>query len=122
LLVFGLDSEASFNDVDGWLTDLRQLANPSAVVLLIGNKSDVSDRQVSESQGQRIAARHELDYLETSAKDGKGVEDAFVRLASKISDKLTHGQIVVPITPRADASNLQATRNAVERSRGENCC
>jgi small GTP-binding protein len=122
LLVFAVDSEASFADLDGWLADLRQSSNPSAVILLIGNKSDIEAREVSESQAREYAARHELEYFETSAKKGTCVEDAFVRLASRISDKVSRGEIAAPTTPRPDASNIQMAKDASERRHENDCC
>jgi small GTP-binding protein len=124
LLVFAIDSEQSYADLDGWLCDLRQSANPSAVILLIGNKSDLDTREVSEDQAREFAVRHELDYLETSAKDGTGVEDAFVRLATRITDKVKRGEISAQASPRPDASNLQAVRDQTVRVQDEGwkCC
>jgi small GTP-binding protein len=123
LLVFAVDSEESFTDLDAWLSDLRQFANPSAVILLVGNKLDL-DRQISEDQARDFAGRHAIDYLETSALDGTGIEDAFVRLAMRITEKVKRGEISAQAAPRPDASNLQDTRDRVVRAKedGWSCC
>ncbi len=41
LLVFDLTRRASFTHVTDWLNDLRQIAEPDIVVVLVGNKSDL---------------------------------------------------------------------------------
>jgi small GTP-binding protein len=122
LLVFAVDKESSYDDLDAWLSDLRQSSNPSAVILLVGNKTDLAERQISEAQAREFALRHELDYVETSAKSGSGVEDAFVRLAQKISDKVKRGEIAAQAVPRPDASNLQAVRNQTAAKEAPGCC
>jgi small GTP-binding protein len=116
ILVFALDSEASFTDLDAWLADLHQAANPNAVILLVGNKSDLPDRQISETQAREYCLRHEMEYLEASAKVGTGVEDAFVRLAGRIADKAARGEIAVQAGPRPEATSLQAPRRRGEQA------
>jgi small GTP-binding protein len=94
LLVYGLDDEESFGELDSWLNDLHQFATPNAVILLIGNKSDLAEaRQVTQSQAVAFSERHGLEYLETSAKSGDNVTEAFVRLSKTITDKVKRGEI-----------------------------
>jgi 50S ribosomal subunit-associated GTPase HflX len=88
---------------------------------LVGNKTDVEAREISDAQAREFAGRHDLDYIETSAKDGTGIEEAFVRLASRISDKVTRGEISAPVSPRPDQSNLQSVRNQAEQKKEEPC-
>jgi small GTP-binding protein len=103
LLVFALSDRDSFNELDQWLADLHHLASPKAAIVLVGNKADEEeDRQVSEQQALQFAQRHNLEYVETSAKLGDGVNDVFVRLTKKILDKVRTGdiqEIAVPIAP-----------------------
>jgi hypothetical protein len=85
---------------------------------------DLGDRKISEAQAHDFAARHELDYLEMSAKDGTGIEDAFVRLATQITAKVKCGEISTEAVPLPETSNLQAVRDQSARAREENmgCC
>ncbi|BGP37048.1 hypothetical protein JCM10449v2_000952 [Rhodotorula kratochvilovae] len=88
LLVFSLTSHASFAHCAGWLADLRQWGEEGLLVLLVGNKGDVLEegeggeggerREVSEEEARRWAQEEGLaGYVETSAKSGQGVEEAF---------------------------------------------
>jgi GTPase SAR1 family protein len=43
--------------------------------ILLGNKTDLPDRQISTEQGQAIAKEFDVRFFETSAKDGSNVED-----------------------------------------------
>ena len=50
--------------------------------ILIGNKSDWSDKRViTEEQGRDLARELGIRFMETSAKVNEGVEEAFFTLA-----------------------------------------
>jgi GTPase SAR1 family protein len=52
-------SRESYNAVNNWLTDVRQLASPNIVIILCGNKKDLEDqRQVSFLEASRFAQEH----------------------------------------------------------------
>ena len=94
ILVFALNDSDSFNELENWLNDLHSLAAQNAAIILIGNKSDLEqERAVTTSEGQAFAERHGMNYLETSAKDGNNINEAFLRLAKTINDKVKRGEI-----------------------------
>jgi GTPase SAR1 family protein len=67
------------------MSDLNSLCNPNAYIILVGNKSDlVDERVVAETDARETARRYSLEYIETSAKQGDHIADAFVRLAGGI--------------------------------------
>jgi small GTP-binding protein len=48
LLVFDLTNEESFNSIDKWLKELKQECESDLVIVLVGNKSDLTEsRKVS---------------------------------------------------------------------------
>lgn len=94
ILVFALDQRSSFLELDSWLDDLHKLAAPNAAVVLVGNKSDLTaERQVSDPEIREYAQRHNLQYLETSAKSATNINDVFVRLSLNINEKMKSGLI-----------------------------
>jgi small GTP-binding protein len=101
LLVFALNDRESYNELDQWLGDLHHLASPKAVIVLVGNKADDPERQVSEQQALEFAQRHNLEYVETSALLGDGVSDVFVRLTRRIREKVLAGDILEVAVPTA---------------------
>ena len=60
-------------------------------MVLIGNKSDLSDaeRVVSAEEGRQLAARFDIPFHETSAKANVNVEPAFLELATLVRNRLT---------------------------------
>ena len=53
--------------------------------------------QVTREEGEKLAAALDALYIETSAKQNLGVEDAFSRLCSKIVERIRAGDIDVSL-------------------------
>ena len=96
LLVYDITRRETFHHLSAWLEDAREHANPNMTVMLIGNKSDLaSKRAVSFEEGQQFASEHGLIFLETSAKTADHVEEAFLKTAEHIYDKIVRGEFDV---------------------------
>ncbi|KAK1597602.1 ras family protein [Colletotrichum navitas] len=98
LLVFDLSRKQTFQHVTDWLNDLRQIAEPDIVVILVGNKADLTQdennkREVTKEEAQEWAKRNGVfEYVETSAKSGENVEKAFMRVAERIYNNIQAGK------------------------------
>lgn len=53
---------------------------------MLGNKIDKEDREIPSHVGQDFAQRHDMRYLETSAKQADNVEKLFVQIASELME------------------------------------
>lgn len=74
--------------------DVRQHANPNTVIMLIGNKNDLEkNRQVSREEAEKFAQENDLFFLEASAKSAENVEQAFIKTAAEIQQKIQNGTI-----------------------------
>ncbi|KAJ4307111.1 hypothetical protein N0V88_000488 [Collariella sp. IMI 366227] len=107
LLVFDLTRKSTFQHVTDWLNDLRQIAEPDIVVVLVGNKADLTSsstatdregtsenkREVTRQEAEDWARRNGVsEYVETSAKSGENVEMAFMRVAERIYRNIQAGK------------------------------
>ena len=69
-------------DIRTWHANIEQHASEGVNKILIGNKSDWTDkRAVTEEQGRELADELGIKFMETSAKINEGVEEAFFTLA-----------------------------------------
>ncbi|KAL8139869.1 hypothetical protein V2J09_005890 [Rumex salicifolius] len=103
LLVYDISRRETFNHLASWLEDARQHANPNMTIMLVGNKSDLSNRRaVSKEEGEQFAKEHDLLFLEASARTAQNVEEAFVNTAAKILEKIQEG--LFDISNEASAS------------------
>ena len=85
LLVYDISKKPSFDNVEKWLKELREHADPNIVLMLVGNKSDLRHlRAVKTEEATLFAEKYSLAFLETSALDASNVELAFQRVVSGI--------------------------------------
>ncbi|KAJ2961319.1 hypothetical protein NQZ79_g3438 [Umbelopsis isabellina] len=135
LLVYDISNRDTFVGLTSWLSDVRTLASPELVVLLVGNKTDrAEDREVSYLEASRFAQEHaiiptELMFMEASAMTGDGVEDIFLKCARSILTKVETGQI----DPEKSGTGVQfgdsslrrmtqRTRSSSRRKERSSCC
>ncbi|MHA1972108.1 MAG: Rab family GTPase [Candidatus Hodarchaeales archaeon] len=84
ILVFDLTRNDTMLELDKWYNDFTKKAG-IVPLMVLGNKVDLmDDRQVKTVDGKSMAERFNATYLETSALNGTGVEEAFNNLAWRI--------------------------------------
>lgn len=67
LLVFDITNRESFNSLNQWLEDARNLASPNIVILLVGNKKDLeADREITFLQASQFAQENGESYKKLS--------------------------------------------------------
>ena len=84
IMVYDVTARESFNQVRQWLVEVDKYAQADTCKLLIGNKSDRTDRVVSEAEGAALARELNMPFLETSARTAENVEAAFVKMAETL--------------------------------------
>ncbi|MBD3213599.1 MAG: GTP-binding protein, partial [Candidatus Lokiarchaeota archaeon] len=58
--------------------DSFKATRPSEPLLLIGNKIDLENKiKISSEEGKEYAKKHNMEFIQTSAKEGSNVEEAF---------------------------------------------
>lgn len=96
LLVYDITKRESFEHLSSWLTELRTYADENVVVILVGNKSDMSGfRQVSTDEAFRFAVDNRLSFIETSALENVNVEKAFTDIISGKRPNLFHFELIL---------------------------
>eukprot|EP01125_Pyxidicula_operculata_P023147 TRINITY_DN984_c0_g1_i1.p1 TRINITY_DN984_c0_g1~~TRINITY_DN984_c0_g1_i1.p1 ORF type:complete len:222 (+),score=50.91 TRINITY_DN984_c0_g1_i1:60-725(+) len=83
LLVADLSNPESFN-LESWMEEVNRYAQ-KVPIILVGNKSDLP-RKVSLEDAKNTEKMYKsiTSYYETSALDGKGVDEVFMALAKEV--------------------------------------
>ncbi|KAI8906270.1 ras family-domain-containing protein [Gorgonomyces haynaldii] len=85
LLCYDISTHKTFESVERWLKELRDHADSSIVIMLVGNKSDLKHlRAVPTEEAKEFANTNSLSFIETSAMDGANVETAFQNILTEI--------------------------------------
>jgi len=92
LLVFDLTRDQTYQETRKWLTEIRQFAGENIPFVLIGNKLDLIEDVgvvIDRDEARQFAESEGSIYLETSAKTGEGVDEAFTELTRRIVNSRT---------------------------------
>lgn len=85
VLVYDVSERKSFENVNYWIEQIKRETGEDSdiIILLIGNKIDL-DRCVSKEEGEILAKKYRIPFVETSAKDDKYVNDSFILITKMI--------------------------------------
>ena len=72
IIVYSIDNEDSFMNIEKWLNDIKTQSNPDVKIFLVGNKADLQEkRKITRAAGEKFSTEHKLSFFtETSAKTG----------------------------------------------------
>ncbi|CAG9329499.1 unnamed protein product [Blepharisma stoltei] len=99
IFIYDITNRESFDQLDGWVSDVTRVAPRKVVGVIVGNKIDkIGERKVLFEEGQNFANDHQMIYLETSAKTGWNIENLFKFVSVEILAKLRNGLINIEDT------------------------
>ncbi|XP_017893037.1 ras-related protein Rab-18 isoform X2 [Ceratina calcarata] len=85
ILVYDVTDRLTFIKLETWLNELNTYCDKSDIVkMVVGNKIDLPNREVSTEEGLQFARRHQTLYIESSAKTADGIKCCFEELVQKI--------------------------------------
>lgn len=74
-----LADRSSFHQTSKWIDDVRTERGSDVIIMLVGNKTDLSDkREVSTEEGDHKAKELNVMFIETSAKAGYNVKQVCI--------------------------------------------
>ncbi|RZF47397.1 hypothetical protein LSTR_LSTR009136 [Laodelphax striatellus] len=120
IVVYDCTDQESFNNLKQWLEEIDRYACDNVNKLLVGNKSDQTNKKVVDyTQAKEYADNPGIPFLETSAKNATNVEQAFMTMAAEIKNR------VGPPSSAADTANKvrinQASSSPIESTKS-GCC
>ncbi|ORZ13511.1 GTP-binding protein ypt1 [Absidia repens] len=119
IVVYDVTDQDSFNNVKQWLSEIERYAAEGVNKLLVGNKSDLVDKKVVDTdQAKELADSLTIPLLETSAKDATNVEQAFLTMAKQIKDRM--GSTMQQQQPKSTVKVGQGASVQPKQSGG--CC
>ncbi|GBB90395.1 hypothetical protein RclHR1_17330004 [Rhizophagus clarus] len=87
VVVYDVTNVDSFDKAKSLIRELKSQVDPKVVIFLVGNKIDLSERQVPTEEVKDYALEFGLLFYETSAKTDDGIRTIFTKIAEKfVSD------------------------------------
>ena len=87
LLLYDITKLSSFDNIREWIRDIKEEVDENAILFLIGNKIDLTDKRIiSKEKGTELAEEYKIPFFEASAKSGENVDEIFRALYKKISE------------------------------------
>jgi len=78
ILIYDVANKSTFKNLNMWLNDINNKnLRESISIILVANKIDLPNREISYEEGDDFAQKNNLLYCETSIKEGKNIEDVF---------------------------------------------
>ena len=87
-LVFDLTDINTYEKIKDWMTQIKANTKSEELgLVLLGNKKDLDTRQITKAKGEELGNELGIDYFETSAASGEGIDEAFKHLSTIIMEK-----------------------------------
>ena len=122
-VVYDITRKNSFESIEKWVNELKNVSDKNITILLIGNKSDLEDqRQVTKEQGEEKAGKLEVAFMETSALSGDNLEKAFELMINQVYKKCHEEMLAendVDIVEGGEDINLAKKK---ENNEAKKCC
>lgn len=84
ILVYDSSVASTYQNVETWLKQIDQNAESDIMKVLVANKLDLPEQEVTMEEGQQLANHHQMEFYATSAKSGENVESMFEDIAQKV--------------------------------------
>jgi small GTP-binding protein len=120
LVVYDVTSKTSFDNVDNWVSEIKEKASTDMKTMMIGNKIDLKDeRTVSTEEAMEKAKLLELPLMEASALDSTNVKQAFYDLLKEMYKEVKK---TIDVVEQAEKQNegVQLDTNQPQEKKG--CC
>jgi len=119
LLVYAIDDENSFKDLDMWLNIVKEVNNEKIILGIAANKADLYDKaKVTDEQGKQYAKKIGASWSSTSSlQDDNGIDGLVDELLEKyLKIKGNNGN-----TNETKGITL-SSKNMEENEKGGGCC
>ena len=85
IVVYDITNQLSFEKTQRWIEELQRHGPENIVLVIAGNKADLEDKRVvSKEKAKEFADSINGIFLETSAKTGQSVGDAFKGICARL--------------------------------------
>lgn len=82
--MYDVTDKESFYALESWHEQIKNDSEESVVIMLLANKCDLPDKQITYEMGKDYAAKKGFGFLEVSAKQDINIKNSFQGLVQSI--------------------------------------
>jgi len=115
MVVYAVNLSQSFEQIRWWIDTIEDETDiTKKPVMLVANKVDIKERIITHNQGYEFASSRKIKYIETSAKTGYNIKEAFNEL---YTDIYNIGKDDIKTTEE----NIKIRQSLNKRKKGRKC-
>ena len=119
LIVYDTTSQLTFNNIDKWMSEIREKALTNIKVMIVGNKIDLKDKRIIPiEEAMKKSQELQAPIMETSAYDATNVKEAFYDLIREMYKEVKKNLDIVEESENNEGIQLETSQE--EKKKG--CC
>lgn len=123
ILVYDISSQATFDCLPQWLSEIETYAGSNVLTYLVGNKCDkVARREIPREKADDFASRHDMVFIETSAKECDNVDQLFSQIAQKLTKDANKSMFATELPSIFSSSTRPISAQPLIDSVKSSCC
>jgi len=99
VFVYDVSSKDTLKDIPMWYEEVNKYGRKNPIVILVGNKDDIVQREVSYAEGAMCAKKYNMHYIETSAKTNHNIVNLMNFMVNELYKKETNDVSMVNTKP-----------------------
>ena len=112
IIIFDVTNRETFKRASKWFHELTQFAEGNTKIILVGNKIDLPNREISREEANKLAKEYNCEFYEVSALEGFNVNEIFESLTISIYNQRKKNKI----EKRMELMEIKSGNNANNNS------
>ena len=117
ILAYDVTNRKSYDDLTFWFNEIYSKCEKSVVVLVVGNKCDMTNVEVTAEEAAKFTQGHKSRHLFVSAKTGQNVDGAFEILLRDVISS----EVLVDLTKKYKDS-VAIKKGSSRKKDKKGCC
>ena len=124
ILMYDITDKSSFEVIPDWIASIQEAKGNDFPLILLGNKLDKEDeRVVSKEEGKNLADKYNIEFFETSNKNGTNIDEAGLSIVNTILNKAKGNSLLERNSSRSSRSSQLSIKDKNTKQKNyKKCC
>lgn len=100
IIVYDINHRDTFNNAQSWINEIKQKGRENCIIVLVGNKCDLPDRNVDYEYAKQYANDNNILFIETSAKNDINVDNIFQIIVNNYDPSVNEDKNNIKLLPK----------------------